>query len=1020
MLPALYLLFFILLHTMCLHPKLDSKLTTLYDRYENVSLEEFDNCDYVDKVTNVNDNDLVVMQLNIRGIGSKKSHLLDLIDNSIESKRLDVILLSETWLTPFSPSLNIPGYTLHRQDRYHKKGGGVAILVSNKLRCTVIDEINSNLPETECLAVSVSLRNGGSCVFCSMYRPPNSNTQTFLASYNSLLSVIKKKKPTNIIIGLDHNLDLLKSDTHQPTNDFIQNNLDFGLIPTATRPTRITQSTATLIDNIFVSQNLCGKYVSNILINDTSDHLPVMCTLSNLKTTKREPIKITSRDTRLKNMQALKRQLGNHDWSSDLEYQSVSEDMHRVYQTLTDKIDYCIPIKEHCINGKKLRKEPWLTASLKISIDKNKKLYHMMIKGTCSREEYKTYNSTLRRIIRRTKCLYYQDMCHTYRAHSKKLWGLINEIAGKINDKSSIIEYIKIDGIRVYNSTKICNAFGNYFSTVGKNFANKIPKSQKSITDYLKKLQSNSESLFFVPTTEDEILKLVRNLPSKTSCGHDSISNILLKEIIHQVTPVLTDIFNRSLTTGEFPSIMKLAEVIPLYKSKERYYESNYRPISLLSTLSKILEKIVYSRVYEFLDRTGQLYENQYGFRAKHSCEHAIGQVLGNIIKGLENNFYGACVLLDLSKAFDTIEHEILLNKLDLYGIRGIPQAWFKSYLTDRTLRVKCSTLSNSSKTTGNEYPVHYGTPQGSCLGPLIFLIFVNDLHLHLRDAEGIQFADDTTLVFVHRNLNYLQFCIQEELTILQDWFNSNKLTLNIGKSSYLLYHNKKEKPTTVRIELNGIEIPKVHHAKLLGTWLDDQLNWDIHVNKLLSKLKCGIGMLRRSNNFLSVKAKRMLYFGQIHSNLMYCLCIWGTMLSCSQLNKLKQAQSVAIKLIEPRLNVEEIMRKHNILKFEDMITLEQCRLGYKLTHNQLPSKLAKNMIIDHRSKSTQKLHRYETRNKSIPNLPNVSGNKYRSSFLFQSIRHYATVDETVRQIPTLQMFTKQCKKSLLTKYANH
>ena len=324
-----------------------------------------------------------------------------------------------------------------------------------------------------------------------MYRPPNSNIQTFLASYNSLLSVIKKKRPTNIIVGLDHNLDFLKSDIHQLTNDFIQNNLDFGLIPTATRPTRITQSTATLIDNIFVSQNLCGKYVNNILINDTSDHLPVICTLSELKTTKREPLKITSRDTRLKNMQALKQQLENYDWLSNIEYKSMSEDMRKVYQMLTEKIDYCIPIREHCVKGKKMRKEPWLTASLKISIDKNKKLYHMMLKGACSKEKYKNYNSTLRHIIRHTKCSFYRDMCYTYRS-SKKLWGLINEISGKTNDKTSLIEYIKIDGICEYNSIKICNAFGNYFSTEGKSFANKIPTSKKSIVEYLKRLQSNS------------------------------------------------------------------------------------------------------------------------------------------------------------------------------------------------------------------------------------------------------------------------------------------------------------------------------------------------------------------------------------------------------------------------------------------------------------------------------------------------------------------------------------------------
>ena len=1020
MLLALNLLLFSLLHTMCLHPKLDTKLATLYNKYENVDLSEFDNCDYVDKITNVTANDLVVMQLNIRGIGSKKTQLLDLIDNSTDHKELDVILLSETWLTPFSPNLNIPGYTLHRHDRLQKKGGGVAILVSNKLRCNVLDGINSDLPETECLAVSVSLRNGGNCTFCSMYRPPNSNIQTFLASYNSILCALKKKQPTNIVIGLDHNLDFLKSDTHEPTNEFIQSNLDFGLIPTVTRPTRITQSTATLIDNIFVSQNLCGKYVCNILINDTSDHLPVVCTLSDLKTIKREPIRLTSRDTRNKNMQALKRQLERHDWFADLKYQSVSEDMNKVYETLKEKVDYCIPIKEHCIKGNKIRREPWLTASIKISIDKNKKLYHMMLKGNCSKDKYNSYNSTLRRIIRRTKCSFYRDMCYTYRANSKKLWGLINEIVGKRNDKTSLIEYITIDGIRTYNATKICDAFGHYFSTVGRTFANKIPKPQKSIAEYLKKLQSNSESLFFQPTNEHELEKIVSNLPSKASSGHDNISNILLKYMIHQLSPVLTDLFNRSLSIGEFPTIMKIAEVIPLYKNKDRHDESNYRPISLLSTISKILEKVVYIRVYEFLDRTGQLYENQYGFRAKHSCEHAIGQALGSIIKGLENNFYSACVLLDLSKAFDTIEHGILLKKLEIYGVRGIPLNWFRSYLSDRTLRVKCSTVSNSSKTTGKDYPVHYGTPQGSCLGPLIFLIFVNDLHLHLHDSEGIQFADDTTLIFVHRNLNYLQFCIQEELSMLQDWFNSNKLTLNVGKSSYLLFHNKKVKPASVCIELNGIEIPKVHSAKLLGTWLDDQLNWKVHVNKLISKLKCGIGMLRRSTNILSVTAKRMLYFGQIHSNLTYCLCIWGSMLSCSQVDNIQKAQLTALKQIEPRLSIDEIMTKHKILNFKDMIQLEQCRLGYKLMHNQLPTKLASDMIVDHRSQSIRKKHQYQTRKKLIPNLPNVLNSKYRSSYLFQSIRHYAALAESVRQLPTLRLFTKRCKETLLTDYANH
>ena len=276
---------------MCLHPIVDRKLSTLYDKYENASLDEFNNCDYVHTVTDVNQTDLVVMQLNIRGIGLKKSQLIDLIDNSVQNKQPDVLLISETGLTPFSPRFDIPGFDLYRQDRVHKKGGGVAILVSSRLHCTTRLDLASKLEESECMTVEIMLKNDDCCLVSSMYRPPNSDTSTFPASYNSLICAMKKEKPKGIIIGLDHNLDFLKADKHQATNDFVQGNLDFGLIPTVTRLTRITNTSAILIDNIIVCQNLCGAYTSNILINDTSDHLPTICVLNSLISAKKEQIK---------------------------------------------------------------------------------------------------------------------------------------------------------------------------------------------------------------------------------------------------------------------------------------------------------------------------------------------------------------------------------------------------------------------------------------------------------------------------------------------------------------------------------------------------------------------------------------------------------------------------------------------------------------------------------------------------------------------------------------------------------
>ena len=400
----------------------------------------------------------------------------------------------------------------------------------------------------------------------------------------------------------------------------------------------------------------------------------------------------------------------------------------------------------------------------------------------------------------------------------------------------------------------------------------------------------------------------------------------------------------------------------------------------------------------------------QYGFRANHSCEHAIGQVVGTLVKNLENRLYSACILLDLSKAFDTIEHQILLQKLEAYCIRGNVLAWFESYLINRKLRVKCRTTSSTQETKSDEYPVKYGTPQGLCLGPLIFLIFVNDLHLQLHHPECVQFADDTMLVFTHRNSNYLLFSIESELTTIQDWFNANKLTLNIKKSSYLLYHNPKQPAPHFKIELNGVEIPRVNHTKFLGVWLDDKLKWDIHVNKLVSKLKCGMGMLRRSKHLLSIKAKRLLYFGQIHSNLNYSISIWGTMLQSRLAQKLSNIQNKAVKLIDPSSNLVDLYHRYRILNFEDMVKVEQCKLGYKLCHGLLPRAMAANMSKDNQNKFLAKDHKYCTRNKAVPNLPKVLGNKYKSSFLFNSIKLYSELDNGMKTAPSLSTFAKMCK----------
>ena len=257
------------------------------------------------------------------------------------------------------------------------------------------------------------------------------------------------------------------------------------------------------------------------------------------------------------------------------------------------------------------------------------------------------------------------------------------------------------------------------------------------------------------PTTVPKIDTLIRKLPNKTSHGFDNISNTMLKSLRTSITFPLCHIFNCLLLEGSFPERMKRAEVIPLYKGKDMDIMINYRPISLLITLSKLLEKVMYIRLYGFLERNQLLYPSQYGFRSKRSCEQAITELVGYILQSKNHNEHYASVFLDLSKAFDTLELSILLHKLECYGVRGVVLDWFRSYLENKSLVAKITTGPNTV-VKSDSYKITYGAAQGSCLGPLLFIIFMNDLHLLPLYSNIILFADDTTIFHSHKSIKFL------------------------------------------------------------------------------------------------------------------------------------------------------------------------------------------------------------------------------------------------------------------------
>ena len=873
---------------MCLHPKILDHCVDLNRNYDKSIIDSdcYDRCDYVQTHT-LKPTDLSIVQLNVHGILSKTSKILNLLNNIHEA---DIILLCETWLTPFSPTISVPGYDFHHIDRQNKRGGGVGILIKSELRHTLDIKLRFESECFENISLQIELKNGKKLLVSSMYRPPNTDAWKFVDEYGKLLSEMKKIPNCDMVIGLDHNLDFMKSNIHKLTADFINLNLDLLMMPLITRPTRITNSTATLIDNIIVNQSMLDLCTSNVLIEDISDHLPSVVSLSGLKLSKKEKVKITSRDTRKRNVDALLNAVNNTDWTK-FTSEDVNISFTKLHTELGNQLDHFVPMCTHEVNYKNLRREKWVTPGIHNSIVTSKKNYKKMLankKDPKIATKYHDYARLLKRLLRFAKKSYYIDRCNLYKSNTKKLWSTIHEICGKHNDKSSMIDYLTIEGIKTYEANKISNQFAHYFSNVGKKFANKLPASVTPVSEYIGRITSNPKSIMLSPCTESELSRLINSLPNKTSHGIDEINNVLLKKISKSILPVLCTIFNKSLETGVFPELMKIAEVVPLYKGGDKSQENNYRPISLLTTMSKILEKVMYKRVYSFLNSTKQLYNKQYGFRSKHSTEQAVCEIVAKILKNVENRIPSVAIFLDLSKAFDTLEHSIVLMKMSRYGIRGCALKWFESYLNNRKLLAKCVSTSSGSVTKSEVKDIEYGTPQGSCLGPLIFLIFCNDMRLNLDFLDCVQFADDTSLIFGHRDRKFLNFAIEHDLRIIQDWFNANKLTLNVTKSVYVIFGDEKNTLKELTLRIGNTQIPRVSNAKILGLWIDEKLTWNIHVDKILTKVCSRVGLLKYSKNFLTTHAKKILYFAQIYSVLTYGIVVWGPMLNQVKLTDLQ------------------------------------------------------------------------------------------------------------------------------------
>jgi hypothetical protein len=862
--------------------------------------------------------------------------------------KFSYIGLQEIWSV--GKCYSLPGYSkLEYRTRDMKGdpdphcGGGVGFFLSNQFpEYEILENESIFLPGVyESIFVKIKLSSGKFKIIGNIYRPnsaPRANLKLAISTHCSIISGIlankvHKKCPIEIIS--DFNVDLLNFEQHADTKEYLESMSALGFLPVITRPTRVTHNSATLIDHIFV-RNTSSRHTAGIVQNNISDHYPTFY-IDQCKNPKRSLHPFKTRKINADTIPGFQSLLKGLSWEGVINENDPIKAFETFDSNLSAARDLAFPevlIKPKLSN---ISHNVWMTPGLLISCKTKHKLYSKRIKHPTLNNIniYKTFNNIYNKTRWAAKKLHFSKCFTACKDDLRQTWSLIREVtSSNKNQKDTLPDWFRVNNKIITDSQDIANQFNQYFAEVGPKLAEKIPESSVPFTSFLG--EPSDTHFQFSTVSELKIFEVVKQLKAKWSHGEDCISSNLLKIIIPIIILPLKHLINLSLKTGFVPP--QVGKIVPIFKDSDRHDFNFYRPVCLLSSIWKLIERIVCFQLMEFLDRNDVLYKHQYGFRARHNTSQPLLHFTENISKALNSKRFNLSIFIDLKKAFETVNFDILLSKLHHYGVRNAEQQWFKNYLTNRFQY--CTVHGKSSE----KLQVKCGIPTGSVAGPLLFIIFVNDLPC-ATDFFSILFADDCTFQLTGSDPDYLIRRANAEMIKAQSWFQANKLTLNINKTKYIMFKNK-----GVHAHFNDVcigddkidrvgELCKEKAFKFLGHWVDENLTWDFHLKKLQSKLISANYALNTAKDFVPLRIRKTIYRSLFESHLHFGSLIYGSA-NPSKLSAINNLQKQAVRSVaraKYRAHADPLFQSLKILKIPDLIRLNQTLFVHKYRSDRLP-----------------------------------------------------------------------------------